>query len=515
MTMQHNVLEYLESGSVQRFCDRIAIVDGDRVFTFAELEANAKRCASLLVRRHDVINQVIAVFLPKSAGTVFADLGIVYAGNAYTNLDVKSPGPRVGSIIQNLQPVLVVTSRDLAPQLEALGVAKDAMFLVEEIYDESVTYDNAALLARLGRIIDTDPLCIINTSGSTGIPKGVALTHRGTIDFMDWVFDRFDWNYDVRIGSLSPFYFDIYTLELNLCLAKGATLVIIPDQLAIFPAKLMAFLQQGRVSFIFWVPSIMVNISNQRLLEGLDLKALRTVFFAGEVFPTKHLNGWRKALPGAMFVNLYGPIEIHVDCTYFVVDREFDDSEPIPIGFPCRNTDVLILNAENKPCAQGEPGELCIRGSSLGLGYWNDAEKTARAFAQNPLQKHYPELIYRTGDLVRTNERGEIMFIGRNDFQIKHMGYRIELPEIEHQVLCLDGVANACVLYKKDAKEITLFYQTNGAEMTPGRIRQELLKTLPKYMIPTVFHQMEELPRNPNGKIDRNGLSRRLQGNTE
>ena len=511
--MQVNIIEYLERGAARHAPDRIAIVDGNRSYTFAELEANAKRCATLLIQRLDAVGQPVAVFLPKSADTIFADLGIVYSGNAYTNLDVKSPGPRVQAILNNVQPALVITSRALAAQVEGLGVAPDRIFLVEQIHDPSAAYDGAALLRRLEQVIDTDPLCIINTSGSTGVPKGVALTHRGTIDFMDWVFERFSWDGEIRIGSLSPFYFDIYTLELNLCLAKGATLVIVPEQLAIFPARLMAFLQAQAVSFIFWVPTIMVNISQQGLLDQFPLPALRTVFFAGEVFPTKHLNRWRRALPAATFVNLYGPIEIHVDCTYFVVDREFDDGEPIPIGFPCRNTDVLILNEQNQRCAPGEPGELCIRGSSLGLGYWNDPEKTARAFAQNPLQRHYPELIYRTGDLVRTNERGEIMFLGRNDFQIKHQGYRIELPEIEHQVLGVDGIANACVLYNKDVKEITLFYQpAEGAEVGPAQIREALLRTLPKYMLPTAFHAMSELPRNPNGKIDRNGLAQRLVG---
>jgi amino acid adenylation domain-containing protein len=510
--MQVNVIDYLENGAARRSPDRVAIVDGERRVTFAELRETAQRCATLLLQRHDVVNQPVAVYLPKSAQAVFADLGIVYSGNAYTNLDVKSPGPRIQAILRNIQPILVVTSRELASQLEALGVARDRMFFVEDL-DDAFPVDGPGLLRRLDNVIDSDPLCIINTSGSTGTPKGVALTHRGTIDFMDWVFERFSWDDDVRIGSLSPFYFDIYTLELNLCIARGATLVIIPDQLAIFPAKLMAFLQAQSVSFLFWVPSIMVNISNQGLLSEFPLPAMRKVFFAGEVFPTKHLNRWRRAIPDALFVNLYGPIEIHVDCTYFVVDREFNDAEPIPIGFPCRNTDVLILNERNERCGPGEPGELCVRGSSLGLGYWNDMEKTARAFAQNPLQKHYPELIYRTGDLVRTNDRGEIMFIGRNDFQIKHMGYRIELPEIEHQVLGVDGIANACVLYNKDVKEITLFYQpANGAEVTPARIREELLKSLPKYMLPTVFHAMDELPRNPNGKIDRNGLAQRFAG---
>ncbi len=510
--MRINILEYLEHGALRNFPDKVAIVDGDHSYSFAELGRLAKRCATLLIHRADVITQPIAVFLPRCAATVFANLGIVYSGNIYSNLDVKSPAQRVKNILDNIGPVLVITSRELATTLEPLGYAGDRIFFVEDIFDDSIEVDDEVIRARLDRVIDTDPLCIINTSGSTGIPKGVVLNHRSTIDFMDWCFERLDLNGCERIGSLSPFYFDIFTLELNLCLAKGATLVIIPDHLAIFPAKLMEFLANHAISFIFWVPPIMVNISNQGLLGNFDLSTINMVIFAGEVFPMKHLNRWRRALLGATFVNLYGPIEITVDCTYFVLEREFGDDDPLPIGFPCRNTDVLILNDANRPCEPGEHGELCVRGSSLAMGYWNDPENTAKAFVQNPLNTRYPELIYRTGDTVYTNERGEIMFVGRKDHQIKHMGYRIELTEIEHQTLCIDGIANACVLYNEESKEITLFFETNGRELTAAAIRQKLSEIFPKYMLPTAFHQMAELPRNPNGKIDRNGLALRLQG---
>jgi amino acid adenylation domain-containing protein len=509
--MQTSILEYLENNGAKQTPDKVAIVDQGRSYTFAELERYSKRCASMLIGRRNVIHEPIAVFLPKSAGVIFADLGVVYSGNIYTNLDIKSPALRIKAILNNIDPNLIITSRALAPQLDAIGVKPGSLFFIEDIYVETVPYDSAALWRRLAAIIDTDPLCIINTSGSTGVPKSVVLNHRSTIDFMDWCFGRFEFTGSERIGSLSPFYFDIYTLELNLCLAKGATIVIIPDQLAIFPTKLVDFLAQQTISFIFWVPTIMVTICNQGQLEQFDLSALKTVFFAGEVFPMKQLNRWRLALPGAMFVNLYGPIEITVDCTYFVLDREFADDEGLPIGFPCRNTDILILNGEDRPCAVEERGELCVRGGSLAMGYWNDPEKTAKAFVQNPLNTRYPELIYRTGDQVYRNRRGEIMFVGRLDFQIKHMGYRIELPEIEYQILAIEQIDNACVLYHKGKKEITLFYETKDEDLSPVAIRQKLSQVFPKYMLPTVFHRMKELPRNPNGKIDRNGLSATLE----
>ena len=509
--MLSNILDYLELGKITRTPDQIAIIDQHRSFTFAQIELHSKSFGTLLMRRTDARREPIAVFLFKSADMVFADLGIAFTGNIYTNLDVKSPPQRIRNILDNLRPVIIITSMDLAPRLVALGVAEAALFFVEQVMGEEPQPDTAALEQRLSTIIDTDPLCIINTSGSTGTPKGVVLHHRGTIDFMEWVFATLPVDGTERIGSLSPFHFDIYTLELLLCIAKGATLVLIPEHLSAFPAKLINFLQENQVNFIFWVPSIMVNIANQGLLDKVNLPNMKTIFFAGEVFPTRHLNLWRKALPTCNFVNLYGPIEIHVDCTYFIVNRKFADDEPLPIGFACRNTDILVLDENNSPCGIGRQGELCVRGSSLAHGYWNDPEKTAQAFVQNPNNGRYPELIYRTGDLVYRNDQNEIMLVGRKDFQIKHLGYRIELPEIEHQVLCIKGVSNACVLYNQERKEISLFFESTETPITPAYIRSALAEIFPKYMIPTVFYQMDELPRNSNGKIDRNGLMARMK----
>lgn len=504
--MQSNVLAYFEEGAARTFPDKVAILDGQIQLTFAELRFRARCLATLLLSRADVLNQPVAVYLPKSADTIIADLAILYSGNIYSNLDVKSPPQRLRNILDHIGPRLVVTDRARLTDIVAAGISEDRIILVEALAEQSGTVDDRALDGRLDRLIDTDPLCIINTSGSTGTPKGVVLSHRGTIDFMDWVFDTFLFDEHTVIGSLSPFYFDIFTLELNLCLAKGATLVIIPDGLATFPAKLMTFLAEARASFVFWVPSIMVNMANMGLLDRIALPDLRTVWFAGEVFPTKHLNMWRRALPDARFVNLYGPIEIHVDCTYWVVEGEMTDDEPLSIGWPCRNTDILILNEENRSCGVDEQGELCVRGSSLAHGYWNDPEKTARAFVQNPLNTRYPELIYRTGDNAVRRADGRIFLAGRRDYQIKHMGYRIELPEIEHQVLGIPGIATACVVYDHPKKAITLFYQPVGAEVPPATIRQALGAIFPKYMLPTTIHAMEQLPMNPNGKIDRNGL---------
>jgi len=512
--MQINVLEYFEKGTLLRCPEKTVVVDGDAAYTVKDVERLSKRVASVIARTGGPKNRPIAVYLPKGANVVFADLGIMYSGNVYVNLDVKSPGQRIKNLIENIRPELVITCREFAGAGEQLGFDPLRVLIVEDAIGDDISYDNEAILRGLEGLIDTDPLCIINTSGSTGLQKSAVLSHRGFIDFTDWAVERLRIGEDEVIGSLSPVFFDIYSFELCLLLARGATMVLLPEKLAGFPARLVEFMRANGINFIFWVPTVMVNIANLDILGKVEPPGLRTVWYAGEVFPTKHVNYWRRRLPATKFVNLYGPIEITLDCTYYVLDREFADDEPIPIGFPCRNTDVLILNEKNEPVNRGEPGELCVRGTGLAMGYWNNPENTAKAFVQNPLNPHYPETIYRTGDLVQTNERGEIMFIGRRDFQIKHLGYRIELGEIEHAVLgAVDGIDNACVLYHKGQKAIALFYEAK-TEMPPSELRRKLSDVLPKYMIPTEFHHLTEMPRNPNGKIDRNLLNTRLNEGT-
>jgi acyl-coenzyme A synthetase/AMP-(fatty) acid ligase len=293
-------------------------------------------------------------------------------------------------------------------------------------------------------------------------------------------------------------------------MSKGSTMVLIPDSLAPFPIKILEILENDNVTFLFWVPTIMVNIANMGLLDKIQLPSLKTVWFAGEVFPTKQFNYWKKNLNSCLFANLYGPIEITLDCTYFIVNREIPDDEPLPIGVACRNTDILILNDEDKLAKKNQEGELCVRGTSLAMGYYNNPEKTSLAFVQNPLNKSYPEIIYRTGDIVSLNDKDEIIFKGRKDSLIKHLGYRIELGEIEHIIVnSLKIAKNGCVVYNIKKKEITLFYEASN-EIPVTEFKKKLAIALPKYMIPTAYFFMEELPRNTNGKIDRLFLKNKI-----
>jgi amino acid adenylation domain-containing protein len=503
--MQINVIEYFENGTLRKCREKTAVHDQGRDYTFGEVERFAKNLAALILKRSQAFHKPVPVFLPKSIGNIVADIGILYSGNCYANLDIKSPAQRLKGMLQNLDPEIIITTPAQVAALKAIDIPESKLLLIEEAMVTDTIYDFSIISKRLESVIDTDPYCIIHTSGSTGIPKGVALNHRCTIDFVDWAFERLNLDGSEVMGSLAPIYFDAYTLEFCTLMAKGATMVVVPENLAMFPPKLVEFVATRPINFIFWVPTIMVNIANLDLLAKFKLDGLEKVFFIGEVFPTRHLNYWRRHLPKAMFVNLYGPIEITVACTYYIVDRDLSDDEKLPVGFPCKNTAILILNDQNQLTKVDEPGEICVRGSSLALGYYNNAERTAKGFVQNPLNPHYPELIYRTGDSGYWNSRGEIMFLGRKDFQIKHLGYRIELGEIEHAAVQVNGIRNCCVVYNQNKKEIIMFYESDK-QIEPAFIRERLSPLIPKYMLPTVFNWMELMPRNPNGKIDRQKL---------
>jgi amino acid adenylation domain-containing protein len=505
--MQLNVLEYLERTVRSDARNEEAIIEGTSSITFQELMHKAQTLATHIALDLEGTKHPVVVLLPRSIEAVVADLAILYSGNFYSNVDLKSPPERLARLISNINPIALITTDSELSRIEGIDDFRGKVYTIDSKSDSLDSFPNYELLNRIReQMIDTDPMCLVNTSGSTGTPKSVVINHRSVIDYVDWWTDRFDFSNNEIFGSMTPFHFDHFTADFFVGLKTAAKIHLIPDHLSAFPKSLVDFLKEHQVTFCFWVPTVMVNIANLNVLDASALKYLRRIFFAGEVFPTKQLNMWRRALPHVEFVNLYGPTEITVDCTYYVVDRDFKDDAPIPIGSPCRNSDVFILNDENRLAKPGEIGELCVRGSSLAMGYYNNPEQTSKAFVQNPLNSAYPELIYRTGDLVHTNERGEIMFDGRKDFQIKHQGYRIELAEIETAVQALDAIDNACVLYNKSKKSIILIFESNR-EVNSKILRTQLQERLPKYMFPTVFIEVEEMPRNSNGKIDRQVLS--------
>lgn len=503
--MKKNIIQCIEK-TIRLYPDKVAVKDRKGEITFSELVKQAKVLATYLLSfKSD--NRPVPVFIPKSKEMIVAFLGINYSGNFYVPLDTKSPANRIQTILKVLDAPFLLTTTDskkLLPELENIPV-----ICIDEVIGFGNLPDESLLQRVLGEKIDTDPVYSIFTSGSTGTPKGVVISHRGVLDYIDWAVKVFAIDEKHIIGNQAPFYFDNSTLDIYLMYATGATLVIVPEEYYIFPAKLIDYLNENRVNFIFWVPFALMNVANLNILEQKPLLYMKKVLFAGEVMPNKHLNYWRKHMPDCIYVNLYGPTEITVDCTYYIVDREFSDDESLPIGRACDNTGILILNENNEEAKINEIGELCVRGSSLALGYYNDWEKTNKAFVQNPLNKVYPEIIYRTGDLVFFNERQEIIYVGRKDSQIKHNGYRIELGEIETAVLASGMVKNVCVLYDFSKKQIVLFYEA-VSDLDLALLRKELLKYIPKYMVPSQYIRLERLPVNSNGKIDRLVLSKQI-----
>lgn len=505
-----NIIEQFDK-VVEKWPDRVAVKQSDTSLTFTELRARAQLISGQILSMNIGPNRPVIIFLPKSFQYLEVIVGILYTGNFYVPIDAKTPFKRLQIIIQNANPSLVITHSTYRDLFSPAGISDSKVLFLDEIHASQLVRQTAAPLIRdrQARLIDTDPLYIIYTSGSTGVPKGVVISHRSVIDYISWAANKFQIDHTSIIGNQSPFHFDNSTLDIYLCLMCGASFVVIPEEKFIYPAELIEYINRQEVNFIFWVPSMLVNIASLDIFNDILPQTLTKILFAGEVMPVKHLNYWRRHLPQVLFANLYGPTEITVDCTYYIVDREFEENEVLPIGFPCHNTSILILNDENQPTKKGEIGELCVRGSSLALGYYNDFEKTNKAFHQNPLNTNYPERIYRTGDLVYINPREELIFCGRKDHQIKHMGYRIELGEIESNLLSIDGIINACVIYDASKKQIAAFYLSKG-DISPSFLKEEMSRMLPPYMTPRLFKKLDSFPLNPNGKIDRLALSEGL-----
>lgn len=482
---------------------KTAVTDQDRALTYAELKRDALKTAFALgdIGR----NRPVAVFLPKSCHSVIAFLGTLYTGNFYVPLDVKSPKERLEKILRDLGPEAVITNSSLETSIfEMTGMGAKIINLDKVLTEETLTKFD--FVSRIDRVIDTDPIYCIYTSGSTGMPKGVVIPHRGVVDYVNYAIDCYQLHEDTVFGNQAQFHFDISALDLYGTLKLGATLHLLPERLFTFPVQLPEYLERKGINTIYWVPSAMNQLAQSDTLSLLKSKPLKKILFAGEVMPTKTLNYWRKYFPDAVFSNLYGPTEITITCTYYTVDRDFDDQESLPIGKACRNSDVLVLDENDQLVWQtevGKLGELCVRGSSLALGYWGDFEKTDSAFVQNPLNSHYPEKIYRTGDYVAYNDRGELDYRGRKDQQIKYMGYRIELGEIERAVLSVSGIDNACVLYDRIRQHIVCIYESQSPGTNDAYLKKRLMHSLPKYMVPTRYVRLTRLPLSGTGKIDR------------
>lgn len=494
--MIRNILDYLEQ-SARHYPDKIAFADEMSTCTYKELWETARSVGTKLAN-YVPPRSPVPVFMEKRVETIYAFLGAVYAGCFYVLLDPKLPSERLKQILQTLQSEVLVLHPDYEKQFKALEYEGNVVNILEALQEE----EDAVLLETIReQRLDIDPLYAIFTSGSTGIPKGVLVSHRSVIDFMEEFVDIFGITDKDVIGNQAPFDFDVSVKDIYSTLKTGATMQIIPKKMFSFPTKLLDYLDEREITTLIWAVSALCIVTTLKGLEYKVPQKVNKIIFSGEVMPIKHLNEWKKYLPDALYANVYGPTEITCNCTYYIVDREFQPGESLPIGQPFPNEKVFLLDEGNQLVREaGKKGEICVSGTALSLGYYRNPEQTKKVFVQNPLNEKYLERIYRTGDMAYYGHDGYLYFASRKDFQIKHMGHRIELGEIELAMEMAEGIRRACCTYDEPENKIIAFYE---GEAEKRQIVRALGKKLPAYMIPNVWVKMDRLPITKNGKIDR------------
>ncbi|EAJ4427921.1 amino acid adenylation domain-containing protein, partial [Campylobacter jejuni] len=458
--MTTHIYDFLEK-SLIKFSEKTAFVEPfakeRKEITYKDFDLFSKKLASEILKtlKNDNPTQApVLIILPKGINCLISFFGVALSGNFYTLLDEKSPKERVEKVIEVLKPKLFITSKDLKFNL-------DLPTLYTQDF-ESFNIDESLIKNAKEKHIDTNLLYVLFTSGSTGIPKGVSIAHKSVIDYAFHFCEAFEVDENEIIANQAPLYVDASLPDILATIKPSATLHLIPNHLFAFPNKILDYLEQEKITMIFWKPTVLIYfIKDQDNLKNYPLKNLNKILIGGEIMPIKQLNIWRKHLPNALFANCYGPTEITDVCCYYILDREFSENEILPIGKAYKNTELLVFD-ENmnfiSPKQIGVKGELFVRGTSLSLGYYNDKEKTKQAFIQNPLHDNYLDLLYKTGDIVSYNEFGELLCYGRNDNRIKFMGHRIELGEIESVINSHSKIILCACIFKE---KIICFYESD------------------------------------------------------
>lgn len=510
--MALNLIEYLEKSS-EKFPNKLAISDEKTELTFSELRKQAMSIASYIIEQTGSKNKAIAVEVDRCTQTIVMFLAVLYSGNFYVPIDNKMPEDRVKLILEDIKPVLSLSikEKNIFSKINNFNDIyninetdnQDKLSMKTACYENIKNNDinEKALKTTKEQVIDIDCCYTMYTSGSTGTPKGVIISHRMVMDFADFLSNTFGINEDDVIANQAPFYFDCSVKCIYQMLRNGCTMYIMKPMYFMFPMKAIEFFNEKKITTLLWATSGLNILSSSGVFEKIKPNTINKVFFSGEALYGKDYLLWKEACKeNTMFVNLYGPTEVTVDCTYYIIEREFKKEDVIPIGKACPNMNVYLLNEENKLVEKNEIGEICARGTGISYGYYNNLQKTEEAFIQNPFNSNYRDIMYRTGDLGKYNEYGEIVYISRKDNQVKHMGSRIELGEIESLAVTLSGMDEVIVFYDNDNKKIILVCKTNLKE---SQIHDYLKEKLPKYMLPNEMFIFDKLPHNRNGKIDR------------
>ncbi len=473
------LLQDLVARHARRRPHATALVYQDVRLSYGELESQSNRLARRLREAGVRPGDRVCFLAPKSPLPLVWMLGILKAGAMHVPLDPASPAARLQKIIDACEPRLVLT-----PDAPFTDGASDAPL-------EASTRPE-------------DPAHILFTSGSTGVPKGVVITHANVMAFIDWGLAHFGLDESDRVSGHTPLHFDLSTFDIFGAYAAGAELHLVPPQAALLPHRLAQFIRDAGLTQWFSVPSLLNYLAKADAVAPNDFPQLRRVLWCGEVLPTPALIYWMQRLPHARFTNLYGPTEATIASSYYDVPAcPESPAAHIPIGRACAGEELMVVD-----------GELCIGGAGLSPGYWRDPAKTAAAFVPHPQREG--ERIYRTGDLGRQRPDGLFELIGRADTQIKSRGYRIELGEIEAALGTLPGLReSAVVAIPTDGFEQWLiccaYVPLPGAKLAAAGLRAALARLVPGYMLPARWEAYAALPRNPNGKVDRPRLKQEFQ----
>lgn len=503
--MVRNVVGYLKS-SVEKYANKNVCVDDNTQLTYQELWNVSHMISGNLISYVNPLTP-IPVLMKKSCTAFSIMWGIVKTGCCYVMIDPMLPQERILSILETLKATVVIVEDE---KVEA-KLPKNLQVIQYELLKNEISESQIKKVdERIRAICDIDPLYIMFTSGSTGVPKGVVVNHRSVVDFIDCFVETFQITSEEVIGNQAPWDFDVSVKDIFAAVKTGATIQLISKKYFSLPMQLVELLEKKQVTTLIWAVSALCILSSRGILEKAAPSKIKKVIFSGEIMPVAQYNIWRRTYPNAMFVNVYGPTEITCNCTYCILEQEYEEEECLPIGKAFPNERVFLLSEQDvliDDSMEKVVGEICVSGTAVTAGYYNSAKETQKHFMQNPLNDKYNEIIYRTGDLAFYNEKRELCFLGRKDFQIKHMGHRIELSEIERVLYSLDKVKQACCIFYNE--EIIAFIVADGVDKK--MISGELRKKIPQYMIPSKMMVVFELPLNNNGKIDRNYLIRYLE----
>lgn len=497
-----NIIQILEKA---KHNTGIAYKYEDKEISFAEVYQNTLSVASFISALSPE-KQPIAVISNKNIHIPSIYLGIAYSNCYYIPISSEMPQNKVESILDLTKAQVIICDDENFDRVTSWNVPC-AVKKIDECVSQKIDLDT--INARKDRIIDQNPLYILFTSGSTGTPKGVVACHSAVVDYVQTFAETFDIQKDEIFGNQAPLDYIAGIRDIYIPLWIGCKTIFIPKKLFLTPKVLIQYLNDNKVTTICWVSAALSLCCQLNVFGEIKPQYVKKVFFTGSVFDHKYLNMWKKELPDALFVNHYGPTEITASCTYYVVDnsREYDTAPSIGKAF--KNREVFVLNENNQLAGVGEVGEICVMGNCLALGYYKNPEKTSECFVQNPLNDIYPQIIYKTGDLGYLAQDGNLMFVGRKDNQIKHMGHRVELGEIDYLVNSIPQVNEACTVYDTNKSVITLYYSGSA---TPAEISKFLRENLPSFMIPRKLINLPSLPKLFNGKIDRQSLKRDLMG---